>query len=106
MKPNTAPTDDEGYLLDPLDWSESFARTVATKENIELTEDHWDVIRFMRDFYQTRQVAADARFVIKHLSQRYGTDARNRLFELFPYGYVKQACKIAGMKRPRAWSTG
>ncbi len=106
MTPKTQPTDDEGYLLDPLDWNESFARLVAAKENIELSEDHWDVIRFMRDFYQTRQVAADARFVIKHLSQRYGTDARSRLFELFPYGYVKQACKIAGMKRPRAWSTG
>jgi tRNA 2-thiouridine synthesizing protein E len=30
----------------------------------------------------------------------------NALFVLFPYGYVKQACKIAGMRRPRAWSTG
>ncbi len=33
-------------------------------------------------------------------------EAKKRIFELFPYGYVKQACKIAGMKRPRAWSTG
>jgi sulfur relay (sulfurtransferase) DsrC/TusE family protein len=32
--------------------------------------------------------------------------SRNAVFELFPYGYVKQACKIAGMKRPRGWSTG
>ena len=31
---------------------------------------------------------------------------RNDLFRLFPYGYVKQACKLAGMRRPRAWSTG
>jgi len=102
----SARTDDEGYLLDPLDWSETFARAAAAKENIELSEDHWDVIGFMREYYQTRQIAADARFVIKHLSQRYGAGARARLFELFPYGYVKQACKIAGMKRPRAWSTG
>jgi len=106
MTPKTPPTDDEGYLLDPLDWSETFARVVAAKEKIELSEDHWDVIGFMREFYLDRQVAADARFVIKHLSQRYGSHARSRLFELFPYGYVKQACKIAGMKRPRAWSTG
>jgi len=35
-----------------------------------------------------------------------GRDAQKKLFELFPYGYVKQACKIAGMRRPRAWSTG
>jgi tRNA 2-thiouridine synthesizing protein E len=36
----------------------------------------------------------------------FGSDARKQLFELFPYGYVQQACKIAGMKRPRGWSTG
>ncbi|HYB49483.1 MAG TPA: TusE/DsrC/DsvC family sulfur relay protein [Burkholderiaceae bacterium] len=106
MSPAAPPVDDEGYLLDPMDWSEGFARSVAAKENIALTEDHWDVIGFMREFYLDRQVAADARFVIKHLSRRYGAGARARLFELFPYGYVKQACKIAGMKRPRAWSTG
>jgi tRNA 2-thiouridine synthesizing protein E len=35
-----------------------------------------------------------------------GKDAHKKLFELYPYGYVKQACKIAGMRRPRAWSTG
>lgn len=45
----------------------------------------------MRSHYDDRQVAADA---------------RNRLFELFPYGYIGQACKIAGMKRPWGWSTG
>lgn len=45
----------------------------------------------------------------KHLAAHLGCDkktAKARLFELFPYGYVKQTCKIAGMKRPRAWSTG
>jgi TusE/DsrC/DsvC family sulfur relay protein len=106
MTPRLPPVDDEGYLLDPLDWSKPFAFAVASQEQIELSDDHWDVIAFMRDFYQEHQVAADARFVIRHLSLRYGSGARARLFELFPYGYVKQACKIAGMKRPRAWSTG
>jgi len=102
-----APTiDDEGYLVEPLEWNEEQAQSFARQESIQLTEDHWDVIRFMRDYYQEHQVAPDARFVIKHLSDRMGAGSRNRLFELFPYGYVKQACKIAGMRRPRAWSTG
>ena len=39
-------------------------------------------------------------------AQGAGRGAHKRLFELFPYGYVKQSCRIAGMKRPRAWSTG
>jgi len=98
--------DAEGYLVDPGDWNEDVAKLLAEEENLTLNDDHWDAIRFMRDFYEENQVAADARFVIKHLAQRMGKEAHKKLFELFPYGYVKQACKISGMRRPRAWSTG
>ena len=98
--------DADGYLVDPAQWSEEIALTLAQREGIELGPDHWDVLRFMRRYYDENRVAADARFVIRHLGERYGAAARNRLFELFPYGYPGQACKIAGMKRPRAWSTG
>lgn len=103
---NLPEVDDEGYLIDPADWNESVAEALAASEGIQLNDEHWDVLRFMRAFYEEHQVAPDARFVIKHLADRLGNDARKRLFELFPYGYVKQACKIAGMRRPRAWSTG
>ncbi len=96
----------EGYLVDPSEWSEEVALALAAREGIELGPDHWDVLRFMRRYYEENRIAADARFVIRHLVGRFGPDARNRLFELFPYGYPGQACRIAGMKRPRAWSTG
>lgn len=98
--------DAEGYLVDPQDWTEEIAAEFARQENIQLEEDHWDVIRFIREKFEENQIIPDARHVIKHLSQRLGTAARKRLFDIFPYGYVKQACRIAGMKRPRAWSTG
>lgn len=100
------PRDGEGYLIEPGDWNEDIAQVLAGEEGIQLTGTHWEVIRFMREYHDEHQVAADARFVIKHLEASLGKDARKKLFELFPYGYVKQACKIAGMKRPRAWSTG
>jgi len=104
---STLPTlDVEGYLVEPSEWNESVALELAKRAGITLEEDHWDVIRFMRSYYEDRQIAVDARHVIKHLSKQFGGEARNRLFELFPYGYVAQACKIAGMKRPRGWSTG
>ncbi|MDQ3025282.1 MAG: TusE/DsrC/DsvC family sulfur relay protein [Pseudomonadota bacterium] len=99
------PVDDEGYLTDPDDWNEEVARELARREGIALTDEHWDVIRFMRELFNQRHIAPDARFVLKHLAQTRGAD-RNELFRLFPYGYVKQACKIAGMRKPRAWSTG
>lgn len=98
--------DDEGYLIEPSEWNEAVAEYLAETENVRMTDDHWDVIRFMREFYEENQIAPDARYVIKHLSSRMGADARNALYTMFAYGYVKQACKIAGMKRPRAWSTG
>ena len=98
--------DAEGYLIEPGDWNEDVAHVLAQEENIQLNDDHWDAIRFMRRYWEEHQVAADARFVIWHLMERLGPGARNKLFELFPYGYPGQACKIAGMKRPRAWSTG
>ncbi len=97
--------DEEGYLVEPNEWTEDIATYLAQTEKIELTDTHWGVIRFMRDYYADHQVAPDARFVIRFLGATQSAD-RNALFRLFPYGYVKQACKIAGMKRPRAWSTG
>jgi tRNA 2-thiouridine synthesizing protein E len=98
-------TDAEGYLVDPSDWTEDFAQEVARSEGIDLTDEHWKVTRFMRGWLEEYGVAPDARHVMKFLAG--DRDAgRARLFELFPYGYVKQACKIAGMKKPRAWSTG
>lgn len=98
--------DAEGYLVEPQDWNEEVATELARQENIELSDAHWDVLRFMRDYYAEHQIAVDVRHVIKHLAKTHGPESRNMVFELFPYGYVKQACKIAGMKRPRAWSTG
>ena len=98
--------DEEGYLVEPGDWTEGVAEELAHRLGIELGDDHWNVIRFMRGMFEEHQVAPDARHVIKHLDARYPNQGRNRLFELFPYGYVGQACKVAGMKRPRGWSTG
>lgn len=100
--------DPEGYLVNPEDWDESIARLLAAEEGIELTDDHWTIIRFLRDYWTEHRVAPDVRHVLDHLTT-LGFDkrkAKSLLFQLFPYGYVKQTCKIAGMQRPRAWSVG
>jgi tRNA 2-thiouridine synthesizing protein E len=99
------PVDDEGYLVDPADWSEAVAVELARREGVALTDAHWAVIGFMRRYYEEHRIAPDARFAIRFLAETRGAE-RNELFRLFPYGYVKQACKIAGMRRPRVWSTG
>jgi len=104
----TLPRDAEGYLINPEDWNEDVARELAREEGIVLTDDHWEVLRFMREYWNEHQLAPDVRHVQDFLARR-GMDrkaAKELLYRLFPYGYVKQACKLAGMIKPRAWSTG
>ena len=101
--------DNEGYLIDPEDWNEEIASELAKEENIELDDRYWPVLNIIRSHYEESQVIPDIRHVVKSLAKENGKDkkeVKKLIFELFPYGYVKQACKIAGMKRPRAWSTG
>ena len=101
--------DIEGYIVDPGDWSRELAKQLAAEEGLELTEDYWPILRFMREYWLEQRIAPDVRHVIEYLVIEQGYDkkeAKKHLFDLFPYGYVKQACRIAGMKRPRAWSTG
>ncbi len=101
--------DEAGYITDPELWTRDFAEHVAASEAIELTPDHWEIIDFVRDSYADHRVAVDVRHVLKLLQNKLGVskhDAKMRMLELFPYGYVKQAVKMAGMKQPRAWSTG
>lgn len=101
-------TDDQGYLMDPELWDDDVAEKIAQTEGVKLSAEHRKILDFIRQYFNEHRVAADARFVIKYLAEELGYDkqARQRLYELFPYGYMQQVCKIAGMRRPRAWSTG
>ena len=105
MSPTDPARDEEGYLVEPTDWTPELAEAFAAEEKITLGQEHWAVIHFIRESYAEKQVTPDVRHASKHLKQAFSA-GRNRVFELFPYGYVQQACKIAGMKKPRAWSTG
>lgn len=101
--------DEGGYLVDPGDWDDEVARFLAAEQGLALSAEHWSVVTFMREFLEARGVMPDARFVFRFLGQSRGgglAEGRARFFELFPYGYVGQACRIAGMRQPRAWSTG
>lgn len=101
-------TDDQGFLMDPEAWDDEVAVQLAQKEGLKLSDEHRKILKFIRNYFNEHRVAADARFVIKYLAEDlgYNKNARHRLYELFPYGYMQQVCKIAGMRRPRAWSTG
>ncbi|MHB8623149.1 MAG: TusE/DsrC/DsvC family sulfur relay protein [Sulfuricaulis sp.] len=96
-------TDEEGFLLDPHDWNESLARHIAQGEKLDLTEARWTVVRYVREHFDSHGQVPEARHVLKELDKHFGKEKATRkfLYELFPYGYGQQACKIAGMRKPR-----
>lgn len=95
-------TDAEGYLLNLADWSPEVAGRLAEEEKIVLTEAHWEVINFLRGYYAEYQIAPAVRVMTKAIGKQFGEEKGNSkyLFELFPYGPAKQACKIAGLPKP------
>ncbi|MDP1607334.1 MAG: TusE/DsrC/DsvC family sulfur relay protein [Rhodocyclaceae bacterium] len=98
----TYETDEEGYLIALGDWNEEVGAFLAQQESINLTDAHWEVINFLRDYYTEFQIAPAVRVLTKAIGKKLGADKGNSqyLYELFPYGPAKQACKIAGLPKP------
>ena len=94
--------DDEGYLLNPDDWSPQLAELLAREEDMELTEERLEIVHFVREHFEERECIPEMRTLLKTLRERHGkeTATRKYVYNLFPYGYGQQACKIAGMRKP------
>ena len=99
---NTLETDEEGYLVNLSDWTEDVANEIAKAEDVEMSENHWEVVNFLREYYNEYQIAPAVRVLTKAIGKKLGADKGNSkyLYELFPYGPAKQACKIAGLPKP------
>jgi tRNA 2-thiouridine synthesizing protein E len=95
--------DEEGFLLDAHDWHSGLIEPLAAESGLPLTEERRAIIRYIRDYFETNQCVPEARVVLKHMQQHWGRDRATRryLYQLFPRGYGQQACKIAGMRKPR-----
>lgn len=98
----TLATDEEGYLVNLADWDETVAQELAKSEGVEMTDAHWEVIHFLREYYNEYQIAPAVRVLTKAIGKKLGPEKGNSkyLYELFPYGPAKQACKIAGLPKP------
>ncbi len=98
----TVETDEEGYLTNLSDWSEEIAEAIAKTEDIDMSENHWEVVNFLREYYDEFQIAPAVRVLTKAIGKKFGKEKGNSkyLYELFPYGPAKQACKIAGLPKP------
>ncbi|ENA3180281.1 sulfurtransferase TusE [Escherichia coli] len=95
-------TDTEGYLKESSQWSEPLAVVIAENEGISLSPEHWEAVRFVRDFYQEFNTSPAIRMLVKAMANKFGEEKGNSryLYRLFPKGPAKQATKIAGLPKP------
>ncbi len=88
--------DEDGFLQEPGIWNDDVARDFAITEGVaELTEKHWKVIHYLRNYYLQFGIAPMIRKVCKETGFKLG-----EIYELFPSGPAKGACKLAGLPKP------
>jgi len=83
---------DEGYLVDPSQWTEDIAKDIAKEEGIELTDKHFQVLKYIRE-------NADSGLTIRKIGKSGIVDIKG-FYDLFPGGPLKMSTKIAGIKKP------
>jgi len=88
--------DEDGFMIVPDLWSEEVARALAPSEGIsELTEGHWKVINYLRNYFKQYHIAP----MVRKLCKETGCSLKY-IYELFPSGPAKGACKLAGLPKP------
>ncbi len=95
-------TTDQGFLVKSADWNEDVAQQLAELNHITLTEAHWEIMLFIRHYYQQFKHLPNARVFTKAIAKTLGEDKGNSryLHKLFPDGPLKYACKLAGLPKP------
>lgn len=95
-------TDAQGYLRDRRQWSAELARQLAAADGIELGDAHYDVIQFLREYYERYELSPPMRLLVKALAERFGPERSGSLYlyRLFPDGPAKQASRYAGLPKP------
>ncbi|MCA1988949.1 MAG: TusE/DsrC/DsvC family sulfur relay protein [Desulfarculus sp.] len=95
-KGKTYEVDEDGFLMDPEKWDLDFAYFVKESEGIaELGEEHWKVIHYLQDYYKKNGIAPMVRIMTKVTGYKL-----KHIYELFPSGPGKGACKMAGLAKP------
>jgi tRNA 2-thiouridine synthesizing protein E len=97
-----AVVDEEGFLVNLGDWTKEIAEQMAKDDDIILAEEHWQVIDFLRDYFEEYQIAPAVRVLTKAIGKKFGKEKGNSkyLYSLFPYGPGKQGCRFAGLPKP------
>lgn len=93
--------DEDGHLLDSRQWTPKVAEVLAGRDGIELGDDHWWLIEFVRDYHHKYGTPPLMRVVVDQLRRRNdGRGSSRDLYRLFPDSPVRQACKYGGLPKP------
>ena len=94
--------DENGHLINSDDWNIRFAEYLAKEEGMVMTEAHWEVVNFLREYYEKYKITPAIKILLKAIAKRLGPEKGNAkyIYELFPVSPVAQATKIAGLPRP------
>jgi tRNA 2-thiouridine synthesizing protein E len=88
--------DEDGFIQEPQKWNKEVAEDIAKTENAyPMTEEHWKLVNYLRDYYLKFEIAPPIRMVVKQT----GLDLK-KIYVLFPGGPAKGACKVAGLPKP------
>ena len=88
--------DEDGFMENPEEWTQDVAKALASTEDVtDLTDEHWKVINYLRDYFKQYGIAP----MIRKLCKETGYPLK-KIYELFPSGPAKGACKVAGLAKP------
>ncbi|MBN1608378.1 MAG: TusE/DsrC/DsvC family sulfur relay protein [Polyangiaceae bacterium] len=88
--------DEDGFIADPSQWDEAVAKSLALTEGVqELSAEHWKLVNYLREYYLKNNIAP----MIRKLCKDTGIPLK-QIYELFPSGPAKGACKVAGLPKP------
>ena len=93
---------EHGFLVSPQDWTKSVAVELAKRNNIDLTPAHWEIVLFMRGYYEKFNYLPNTRIFVKAIATEFGAEKGNSRYlqHLFPQSPLKYACLIAGLPKP------
>ncbi len=99
-------TDEEGYLVNPSDWAQDVAEALAMSEDVVMSETHWGLVDYFRQYWSENQVHPTMHLIVRDLGQSLGKSFHEEkayvkfLYGLFPSDPIRQLCKIAGLPKP------
>ena len=95
-------TDSEGYLTGPTQWNSEAAEAMAAIDGVTLTNSHWAIINYLREYYELYGIAPDSRTLVRSLRKALGADgiSREAFAALFPPPPANTACRYAGLPKP------